>query len=416
MIAYISNSLVHISLFISLFFEVFLLITYLEGKKEIETSQSTDRKDSEWPTVTVMVPCFNEEKTVLKTIFSILKLDYPKNKLHVLIINDGSTDETLKALSRFQNHPQVTIHTKENGGKFSALNFGLTHVTSDIVGCLDADSFVDPYALKRIATHFDDKEIMAVTPAVLVHEPKNILQFIQKVEYAWGVFLRKLQCRLGAITVTPGPFSMFRTQVFRELGGYRHAHHTEDFEIALRMQSNHYKITNEHNAFVYTVTPSTIHTLVKQRVRWTYGFLNNMIDYKYILFKKEFGNMGMYILPMAILSIFSALYFAATLIINVTTKVFTQIEKFQTIGFDWKFSNLYHFDWFFLNTTATAFLVLTVGALSLSIIYFSRVMTEGRFRFSFDIVYFLLLYGLIVPLWLSKAVFNTVFSKNITWR
>ncbi len=413
---YISNSVVHISLFISLFFEVFLLITYLEGKTKLKTKQSATRKDSEWPSVTVIVPCFNEEKTVLKTIFSILKLDYPKNKLKVLVVNDGSTDNTLKTLARFDKHPQVEVHTKENGGKFSALNYGLTLVQSDVVGCLDADSFVDSNALKRITAHFDNSEIMAVTPAVVVHEPKNIIQFIQKVEYTWGVFLRKMLCLLGAIYVTPGPFSMFRTKVFRELGGYRHAHHTEDFEIALRMQTNHYKIVNEHTAHVYTVTPDSLRALLKQRVRWTYGFLNNMIDYKFLLFKKKYGNIGMYVLPMAILSIFSALYFTSTFIINTATKLITEVEKFRTVGFDWRWSDLFHFDWFFVNTTPIVFLVMITVSLSLLIIYFSRVMTEGRFRFSFDIVYFLFLYGLIVPLWLSKALFNTVFSKNITWR
>lgn len=394
-----------------------MLITYFEGKSAIKTiSQAKNRKDNEWPTVTIIVPCFNEEKTILKTIFSLLKLDYPKNKLKLLVIDDGSKDNTLKVLERFKNNSQVEIHSKENGGKHTALNYALTLTTSELVGCLDADSFVDKDALKRIAVHFDDKDIMAVTPAVTVHEPKSIIQLIQKVEYGWGVFLRKMQSLLGAIWVTPGPFSIFRTKVFQEIGGYRHAHHTEDLEIALRMQTNHYKIVNEHNAYVYTITPDSVRALYKQRVRWTYGFLNNMIDYKYILFKKEYGNMGMYILPMAILSIFSALYFTATLIFTTISKIFLQIEKFQTVGFTFNASKFFHFDWFFLNTTSSAFLAITIATLSLSIIYFSRVMAEGRFRFSMDIVYFLLLYGLIVPLWLTKAVYNTIFSKNITWR
>lgn len=416
MFADISNSLVYISLFVSLFFQVFLLITYFEGKSAIETLPSTKRKDNEWPTVTIIVPCYNEEKTILKTIFSLLKLDYPKNKLKLLVVDDGSKDNTLKVLERFKNNNQIEIHTKENGGKHTALNYALSLTTSELVGCLDADSFVDTNALKRIAVHFDDPDIMAVTPAVTVHEPKSVIQLIQKVEYGWGVFLRKMQSLLGAIWVTPGPFSIFRTKVFREIGGYRHAHHTEDLEIALRMQTNHYKIVNEHNAYVYTITPESVRALYKQRVRWTYGFLNNMIDYKYILFKKEYGNMGMYVLPMAILSIFSALYFTVTLIITTISKIILQVEKFQTVGFDFNAAKFFHFDWFFLNTTSSAFLAITIATLSLSIIYFSRIMAEGRFRFSIDIVYFLLLYGLIVPLWLAKAVYNTVFSKNITWR
>src|SRR5690606_33425680 len=139
--------------------------------------------------------------------------------------------------------------------KYTALNLGLQHVDTDLVGCLDADSFVHPEALNRIVPYFDKKDVMAVTPAIKIHEPRSLLQIVQKVEYSWGIFLRKMLSYLGAIYVTPGPFSIFRTAVFKKLGGYKHAHFTEDFEIALRMQSHSMKIANAHDAHVYTVAP-----------------------------------------------------------------------------------------------------------------------------------------------------------------
>ena len=113
---------------------------------------------------------------------------------------------------------------------------------------------------------------------------------------------------LGAIHVTPGPLTIFRKKVFDDLGPYRHAHNTEDMEIAYRMQKNHYKIEQCNDAYVYTNTPETIIKLYKQRLRWIYGFINNTIDYRKILFRKKYGNFSLFILPANIISIFAVIY------------------------------------------------------------------------------------------------------------
>src|SRR3989344_4897515 len=254
--------ILYASLFIALFFEVFLLITYLEVREEM-------KKEDKWlpkrfPTVTVIVPCFNEEKTVIETIKSILNLDYPKELVSIILVNDGSTDNTLKVFNKFKNHSRIKILSKPNGGKHTAVNLALEQVETELVGCLDADSFVMPNALQKIVPYFDDEKTMAVTPSIKVHEPKNFLQYIQKTEYSWSIFLRRMLSSMGALYVTPGPFSIFRTRVFRELGGYKHAHMTEDMEMAMGMQKNRYKIVNSHGAHVYTITPSTLKDLIKQ--------------------------------------------------------------------------------------------------------------------------------------------------------
>ena len=201
----------------------------------------------------------------------------------------------------------MLFRSKENGGKHTALNFGLSQSKSELIGCLDADSYVDKDALKHIVQYFEDKQTMAVTPSVKIYQPKNILQMIQSVEYGWGIFIRKVLAYLGALYVTPGPFSIFRREVFEKIGSYRHAHNTEDLEIALRMQAHHMKIANAHNARVYTVAPDTLKKLYKQRLRWTFGFIKNVIDYKFIFFRKQYGNLGIFILPMASVSIISGI-------------------------------------------------------------------------------------------------------------
>lgn len=403
-------------LFISVFFEVFLLITYLEVREELSFEKDhLSRNIERFPTVTIIVPCFNEEKTLDRTISSLLNLDYPQNRFSIIAVDDGSTDGTSRELAKFENHPQISILSKKNGGKHTALNLALERVKSELVGCLDADSFVRSDALKKIVPFFDDPGIMAVTPSIKVHDPSSVLQHVQKIEYSWGIFLRRMLSSLGALYVTPGPFSIFRFQVFRELGGYRHGHHTEDLEMAMRMQKHRYKIVNSHGAHVYTVTPARFSALYKQRVRWTYGFLNNAMDYREMFFNKKFGHIGIFILPIATFSIFATLYLAGSALWHNLSRAFDTLTRFRAVGLNWD-SATPSFNWFFINTGVTSILALGAMMLVFIILYLAIKMADGRVKINKGIFYYLMLYVFIVPLWLAKAVFSTIFRRQISWK
>jgi cellulose synthase/poly-beta-1,6-N-acetylglucosamine synthase-like glycosyltransferase len=404
------------SLFVSLFFEVFLLITYLEVREEIKREDELAGKDLKYyPTVSVIVPCFNEENTVSATVESLFKLDYPQEKLSFILVNDGSTDGTKEALEKFAYHPQVTIINKVNGGKHTAVNLALGNVKSDLVGCLDADSFVNPEALKKIITYFEDGSVMAVTPSIKVHEPKNFLQHIQKTEYSWSIFLRRMLSSMGALYVTPGPFSIFRTQVFRNLGGYKYAYMTEDMEMAMRMQKNRYKIVNSHGSHVYTVAPNTLKGLVKQRTRWTYGFIHNAYDYKDLFFKKSYGHFGMFIMPIALFSIFSTLFLVSNVLWKAGSKVFSSVERYQAVGFSGDFS-FPSFDWYFINTGVLPIITITAVIMTMLILYLSLRLADGKFKLNKGVFYYLFFYTFMVPLWLTRALFDTVFKRKVSWR
>jgi len=234
------------------------------------------------PYISVIIPVYNEEKTIAGTINSLLDLDYPKDKLKLIIIDDGSKDGTWKIIQEFEKFENVSVFHKENGGKYTALNLGIEKTETPFIGCLDSDSFVDKEALKRIMTYFDDSETMAVAPSIIVDNPKNIIQGAQKAEYDMAIYNKKMLAFLGGIHVTPGPFSIFRKKVFDDLGPYRHAHNTEDQEIALRMQENDYKIEHCPDAYVYTIAPNTVPKLYRQRLRWIYGFLRNAIEVRHL--------------------------------------------------------------------------------------------------------------------------------------
>lgn len=408
-----NNILAYILLFSALYFEVFLLITYFEVRKKIKSSVFDEISNSKLPSVSIIVPCWNEENTILKTVFSLLKLDYPREKLSIIVVDDGSTDKTWNVLQRFNRNKQITLLKKENGGKHTAVNLGISVSKSDLVGCLDADSFVHPQALKRIANRFSDSSVMAVTPSMKINNPQNYLELIQKVEYVIGIFIRKIFSHLNALYITPGPFSIFRREVFAMIGEYKKAHNTEDLEMALRMQKNRMRIDNAHDAYVFTTAPNTLRKLYKQRVRWTYGFLKNAIDYRKMFFRPEYGHLGVMILPLAGFSIFSSLYFAGTVLFDSIKSALLKIEEIRTVGLSWTGFNL---DLFYIDTRVMVFLTLAALMGTVAIIFISRSLAQERMRPGKELVYFLAIYSIIVPFWMARAVFNVIFAKSTKWR
>lgn len=220
---------------------------------------------------------------------------------------------------------------------------------------------------------------------------------------------------MHAIYITPGPFSIFRKEVFEKLGGYRHAHNTEDIEIALRMQKNGMRLAHAHTAIVYTVPPKTIRKLLKQRVRWSQGFIENAKDYREMFFRKQYGNVGMLILPMASISIISVVFVSIVSILGILQSLTTTFVRIQTIGFDYHF-HMWNFDWFYVNTQFVALIGIVVSLGSISMIVMSKRLSEGKFEMGMDLIYYLTLYIFIAPLWYGKAAYNSLLKIKPTWR
>jgi cellulose synthase/poly-beta-1,6-N-acetylglucosamine synthase-like glycosyltransferase len=404
----INLTILFIFIFCSLYIQLFLLITFFES----DTVAEDTPKDL--PTVSITVPCFNEAKTLKKTVDSLLALNYPVEKLSIMIIDDGSTDNTL-AVAKTLEGPRVQVIHQKNGGKYTALNRGIAISTAELIGCLDADSEVHPDALRNMIPYFTDKRVMAVTPNMVVHNPKNILQLMQRVEYQIGTFTRWMYGKLNALHVTPGPFSIFRRSVFATVGGFKHAHNTEDMEIACRIQMHGYKILNCPRALVYTITPNTLKRLHVQRVRWTYGFFRNLMDYKHLFFNPKYGNIALLTLPFGFISTIAALYIFGNLLYYTTLNISEDIYRWSIIGIDApKFS--FSFDWFYINTDAYSLLALVVVSIAITILFIGRKISTGSIKPSIDIVYFLFAYGFIAPIWLGKSVYNVVLAKKAPWR
>ncbi len=407
----------YIVIFLAVYVQIFILITFFERRKEIVYKRAEkDIHIDEYPTVTIIVPCWNEGRTVEATVSSLQALDYPKDKLSIFIIDDGSTDDTWQIMQQYKDTPQIRLFKKENGGKHTAVNLGIQNATSEFVGCLDADSFAEPGSLKRIVTYFfKDEKVMAVSPSVVVYQPKKIIEVAQRADYNMAAFVKKVYSLLNGMHVAAGAFTIFRKKVFDTIGLYKNAYNTEDYEITLRMYANYFKIEQCNDAYVYTVPPSTVKGLFRQRLRWMYGFIKNTYDYRFMLFKKRYGTVAVLTLPAGIISIFAVIYLFARLILNLGQYIVEKIGLYQDTG------RLFHsgalqFDWFFVTVQSTMLLIVLMYSLVVVSVLIGKKISGDKPRLSIDILYFICIYMVLAPLWLLKAVYNAVSGRRTSWR
>jgi cellulose synthase/poly-beta-1,6-N-acetylglucosamine synthase-like glycosyltransferase len=346
----------------------------------------------------------------------LLAMSYPVDKLSIMVIDDGSRDNTGNIAREYAaKYPQVTYHYKENGGKYTALNYGITHTNAEIIGCLDADSFVAQDGLIEMMKAFEaDPGAMALTPAMKVFRPQGVLELMQAVEYTFGIFYKKMFDNIQAINVLPGPFSMYKREVFEQIGLFRHAHNTEDMEITFRMHAHGLKIANAHNAMVYTTVPHTVGALVKQRTRWSQGFLQNSLDYKYMYLNPRFGNFGLLVLPFALLLFVGGLYSAGYIAVRLVGGFVGRIMAMQSTGVPLELPSP-HVEWFFLNTSMLTFLIIATLFLTLVAIVLGQRIAQNKLSVVSIMCYFAL-FGFVAPIWLARAAWGTITARESSWR
>ena len=279
--------------FLFVYVAVVYLLSYWERKEP--------RLSAKRPTVTVIIPCFNSERTVEKCVESVFSLDYPK-KLQVIAVNDASTDSTLEKLKALRKRfPSLEIisHAR-NQGKARSLNLALAKAKGELVANVDSDTFPAPDALEKMAGLFNEEKVGAVTALVCVSKPKNMVQKIQEIEYyaAFG-FWHTALAELDGLLVTPGPMSLYSKEALRKIGGFDEKNITEDMEVALNLQNHGFKIKLTTEAVVHTEVPSSWAALFRQRLRWLRGKIYNGFKYKSMLFNSRLGHFGRFVYPVS---------------------------------------------------------------------------------------------------------------------
>lgn len=414
-----ADALAYPFLFVAIFFESFVLVTFLsKPARQARLRPAAAGTGATLPSVAIVVPCFNEASTVGATTESLLALDYPKEKLEIILVDDGSSDATPEAMAQFADNPQVRIVRKENGGKHTALNAAIALTSADLIGCLDADSFVEPSALRESVPCFDEPRVAASTAAMSIHLPGNVLQHMQNAEYIFGITLRHALASINGLYVTPGPFSLYRRALVVELGGFRHGHQTEDLEMALRIQRAGYAIDNAPRARVYTKGPSTIAKLLKQRTRWTSGFMRNVIhEYRDLVGNRRYGALGIIVLPIASLAIMSGIVLFCLAALRLAMTVVTTLEVHAGIPLAYSFHVHTHFlDWFYFPSSMYVILGATTILASLALIVIGKHISKTPGSILVGLAAYAFLYGLIAPWWLMRAAGDVALGKKRGWR
>lgn len=249
------------------------------------------------PLVSVLIPCFNEEKVIAASVARILQSDW-KN-LEVLVLDDGSKDRTAQQVrDHFADNPRLTLLSFENGGKARAVNRGLVAAKGEYVVALDADTLFPPETIGRLARWFQDEDIGAVAGNAVVGNRVNIVTRWQALEYVTAQNLeRRALSALGAVTVVPGAVGAWRKRVLDDLGGYPSDTLAEDQDLTIACQRAGWKVAFDPEARAYTEAPDTVGGLLKQRFRWSFGTLQCVWKHRGAMFSRKTPVLGFIALP-----------------------------------------------------------------------------------------------------------------------
>lgn len=417
----------------SLYFSVFLLIVYLEKRSEYDEpieennifQESNSKKNQPFePFITILVPAYNEEKTIQKTLESINNLDYSKEKLQVIAINDGSKDQTEHKIKEYiKDKPHFHLLSHSNRGKAASLNCALKLAKGEFFACLDADSFVAPTTLRKMLHLYiteNDPKLAIITPAMKVYEPKTILQRVQWLEYLVIILFGKIASKLDSLYVAPGPFSLYRTNIITQLGGFDEKNITEDQEIAYRVQKHQYKIRQCPAGYVYTTAPATLKPFYNQRKRWYLGSMLCVHQYRDLIANRKYGDFGM----MQMVKNASG-YFLAITGISIAITLFIQpwflrIRELFLINFnimpyilDFKFRLT--FITFLLTDFRKAFIIIFLIIISIYLFYVAHKNAHEKitkfgwihlipyFMFYYSVKAYILLATIVKFAWTRKA-------------
>jgi cellulose synthase/poly-beta-1,6-N-acetylglucosamine synthase-like glycosyltransferase len=229
------------------------------------------------PPVSVIVPCYNEEKNIGECLDSLFNAAYPMEKLQVIVVDDGSTDNTMEILKGFKKHENFRIVKGKHKGKSEALNLGVKAAKHDFILTIDADTVIERTSIQKLVNPFIDERVGATNGSCIAKNTISFLTAFQNIEYHYNNLIRRGFSRIFKNGIWFfGAFACYRKKVLEEVGFFKKDTLTEDMDIALEIFTKGHKITNVDDAFGYTVVPDSILKLAKQRIRWWGGVLQSL--------------------------------------------------------------------------------------------------------------------------------------------
>lgn len=285
------------------------------------------------PSVSVIIPAFNEERVIEASVRRVLASAYPG--IAVMVVDDGSKDQTSAIIaSAFANDPRVTLLTLENGGKAAALNSALRQTDGEIVIALDADTEFEPETIGRLARWFADPRIGAVAGDARVGNRVNLVTRWQAVEYITAQNLeRRALAGFDAMTVVPGAVGAWRRAALEAVNGYPEDTLAEDQDLTIAIQRAGWRVTYDPEAVAWTEAPESFKALAKQRYRWAFGTLQCLWKHGGILRMRRPTGLALVGLPQAWL--FQIAFAAISPLIDLTLLLSIAGTVFRVFEHGW---------------------------------------------------------------------------------
>ncbi len=344
------------------------------------------------PTLSVLIPAYNEVGYVGRCIEAVLDADYPREKLELIVIDDGSTDRTYQEAAACAEHDSVRLFHKRNGGKFSALNYGLYFATGEMIVAIDADSRVAGDALKKIVAPMQaDSAIGAVAGDIHVGNRSNLLTHTQFLEYLVSINVnRRMYDVLRVVPVIPGCLGAFRRSALEDIGGYDPDTLTEDFDLTIQLLKTGYEVRMSP-ALADTEAPSSWRDLYMQRIRWYRGNLETVWKHADVFLDPSYGYLHSFAFPVRLLSMVSG----PLITILVVTSIILNVLTGELGG---------------LLVAFAAFLVLEVLASILGLL-----ISEQPLRYALLVPCRATVYKVFNDAVALKALFDVVSGADVTW-
>jgi len=281
-----------------------------------------------FPKISIVVPAYNEAKTIASCIKSLQNLDYPNYE--IVVVDDGSTDKTFEEASNFG----VKVIRQENQGKPNALNKGISVSDGEIILTVDADTKLDKQALRNLVGRFAaNGRLGAVAGNVRVNPEPKILNVVQSAEYATGINLvRKAQSVLGCVMVVPGPVAALKKEAVEQAGFFSDDTFAEDFDITVKILRRGYKIEYEDGSIAYTDAPKNMEDLMKQRRRWYRGMIQVLDKHRDMYMRTKYGLAGIFGIPNLWLDVISPFLNMALLLVTLLTWILASESYSSLIG------------------------------------------------------------------------------------
>ncbi len=283
----------------------------------------------ELPKISLIVPTKNEDLVIKRCLDGILDLDYPKDKLEVIVVDGNSSDDTCKICSEYsKQHPSLIklLAEEKSKGKPAALNLALSVATGEIVGLFDADSLPKQDALNKVVSYFNDKKVVAVQGRTTsLNEKSNALtRVIALEEKAWFQMLLSGREKLQLFVPLNGSCQFVKRSVLMDVGGWDENSLTEDVELAVRLVEKNHVIKYAPDVCSGQETPNRLGSLFEQRMRWYRGYMETALKYGRLLDKlnrrtvdAEISLGGPFMMVISLMSYFNW-FFVALFILGGT--------------------------------------------------------------------------------------------------